>query len=298
MDDRQPRTGNSQQASRGGVPPQLLAPRFQPEPARTRRIVLTSEFYQNVVAGNDHFLIRPIMNIRGEQLRPVPTRARAQGGSGGLLWAFFPGSLSADHHLLRSCPYGDPGDQLMIVTPDSKDPPLTVTVLESYPHRVLGTTDKFLQSLMPSYWARLGSVQSFYDHWQHSFGRVFKLTYEPWAWVIRFGDLPKPVVAPVQLKSETKPGLFGRWRHRLKEKRAQELAAAAAARPTAVAVAAANAPLASVDHDHQHLVAAQNNALACLENAIKARREGRADEGWRMMNVAYRILNRATREVE
>lgn len=288
VDDRQSRVDNSQKASRSAVAPQLLAAKMQPEPGRMRRIVLTSEFYQNVLAGNDSFLIRPIMNIRGNELRPVPTRARAQGGSGGLLWAFFPGSINSDVHLLRSCPYGDPGDQLLIVTPDHKDLPLTVTVLESYPHRVLGTTDKFLQSLMPSYWARLGDVESFYDHWQDSFGRIFKLTYEPWAWVIRFGELVKPPAA-VQLKSETRPGLFGRWRHRLKEKKAREIAAVPVA---------ANTPLVSIDHEHQHLVAAQNNALACLENAIKARREGRSDEGWRMMNVAYRILNRAARETD
>jgi hypothetical protein len=279
-------------ASQDAAAPQLLITKVQPEPARTRRIVLTSEFYQSVVSGQDNFLIRPIMNILGKDLRPVPTRARAQGGAGGLLWAFFPGSINADAHLLRSCPYGDPGDKILMVTQDHKDLPLAVTVLESYPHRVLGTTDKFMETLIPSYWARLGSVQNFYDHWQRSFGRVFKLTYEPWAWVIRFASPPKPT-AVAEFKPETKQSLFGRWRHRRREK--EKKAEEPSATPQLVVATAAQA---GVGHEHQQLVAAQNNALACLENAIKARREGRADEGWRMMNVAYRILTRAAKDMD
>lgn len=291
MNDSSPSVANPEEAPLGAVAPQPVVAKAGPEAARTRRIVLTSEFYKNVVAGHDNFLIRPIMNIQGEELRPVPTRARAQGGAGGLLWAFFPNSINADVHLLRSCPYGDPGDQLLIVTPDNHDQPLAVTVLESYPHRVRGTTDKFLQSLMPSYWARLGNVESFYDHWQHSFGRVFKLVYEPWAWVIRF-ESPALLPADVPFKPRTQRSLFGRWRHRWREKKAQETVVAA--QP-----AATTAPHTNADPKrHQQLVASQNNALACLENAIKARSEGRAEEGWRMMNVAYRILNRAAKDMD
>ena len=281
--------------------PTPIRPPPAAEQARMRRLVLTSQFYQDVVAGNDNFLVRPIMNILGKELRPVSTRARAQGGAGGLLWAFFPGSISSDIHLLRSCPYGDPGDQLLIVTPDSKDLPLTVTVLESYPHRVLATSDKFLQGLVPSQWARLGSVQNFFEHWERSFGHVFKLTHEPWAWVVQFRLLTKPVIEG-QLESDGKtipeppskprsrPGLFWRWRQRLKAPEPTNTLPQTRSQTLPV-------PVVPNPH-HQQLLVAQHNALACLENAIRAEREGRTEEGWRLMKVAYRILNRVSQEPE
>jgi hypothetical protein len=258
-----------------------------PVTTRSRHLVLTSELYRNVLAGDESFLIRPIMNIHGE-LRPVPTRARAQNGIGGLLWAFFPRGINTDAYQLRSCPYGDPNDSLLITTPDPKDMPLTATVLESYPHRVLATTDKFLQSLAPSYWARLGGVQDFYEHWQRSFGRSFKLTQEPWAWVIRI-EPPAQSPAVVESEPEIKPGLFGRWRHRRRKQQAQKTTAV-------FPPGTGTTTPADTAKAHRHLIAAQMNALACLENAIKARREGRAEEAWRMLNVAHRILDRATKK--
>jgi hypothetical protein len=266
----------------GRALPSPRAAPYEPEPVRMRKLVLTSQYYHDVVAGKDSFLVRPIMNILGRDLRPVSTRARAQGGAGGLLWAFFDGNIIADAHLLRSCPYGDPGDQLMIVTPDHNDQPLTVTVLESYPHRVLATTDKFLQGLQPSQWARLGSVRNFLEHWEHSFGRVFRLAHEPWAWIVRFGSLANLADdTPPEPGPPPKTGLFWRWRRRRDEK------------PQGPAPDAVQVPTAS-DRDRE-LLAAQRNAIACLENAIKARRKGQADESWRMMNVAYRILSRAAK---
>jgi hypothetical protein len=267
----------------GHAPSTPQAALHEPEPARMRKLVLTSQFYHDVVAGKDSFLVRPIMNILGKDLRPVSTRARAQSGAGGLLWAFFAGSISADAHLLRSCPYGDPGDQLLIVTPDHADKPLTVTVLESYPHRVLATTDEFLRGLEPSQWGRLGSAQNFLEHWERSFGRVFKLAHEPWAWIVRFGSLAKPVEdAPPEPVPPPKTGLFRRWRRRRDE------------RPQGPAPDAVQAP--PPPDRGRELLAAQRNAIACLENAIKARRKGHEDESWRMMNVAYRILSRAAKE--
>lgn len=287
--DRQKGGNGTTAAVRGGSVPLRLAPQALPAVTRRRRLVLTKEIYENVLAGNESFLIRPIMNIHGE-MRPVPTRARAQGGYGGLLWAFFPHGIHSDDYQLRSCPYGDPNDVLLITTTDAKDLPLTVTVLESYPHRILGTTEPFLRGLAPSLWARLGGVQDFYDYWQDHFGRSFKLAHEPWAWVIRIEPPSRrpALIEPAPIQAPP-PNLLGRLRFWRKKPQAQK--PSLQGRPSPASAAVNSGSLGA--KKREQLIAAQKNALACLENAIKARKEGRAEQGWRMMDVAYRILNRA-----